>query len=82
MSPRAIDVKPLNDYKLEIKFDNGETKIFDVKPYFKFKIFKKLVEKDEFEKVKIAGLSIEWENGADICPDELYNNSKIKMEEI
>ena len=29
----------------------------------------------EFEKVKIAGLSIEWENGADICPDELYNNS-------
>ena len=32
----------------------------------------------EFEKVKIAGLSIEWENGADICPDELYNNS-IKL---
>ncbi len=24
---------------------------------------------------KIAVLSIQWENGADICPDELYNNS-------
>lgn len=29
-----------------------------------------------FNSVKIGGLSIEWENGADICPDELYNNSK------
>lgn len=29
-----------------------------------------------FNSVKIGGLSIEWENGVDICPDELYNNSK------
>ena len=28
----------------------------------------------------ISGLSIEWENGADICPDELYNNSKKILE--
>jgi len=28
-----------------------------------------------FKTVKIAGLSVEWKNGADICPDELYNNS-------
>jgi len=30
-----------------------------------------------FNTVKIAGLSIEWENGADICPDELYNKSYV-----
>ena len=30
---------------------------------------------EKFKKVKVSGLSIEWENGADICPDELYNNS-------
>ncbi len=76
MRPRAIDVKALNNYILEIVFDNGETKKFDVKPYLKFKPFEKLKDEKEFKKVKIAGLSIEWENGADICPDELYNNSK------
>ena len=32
--------------------------------------------KKNLKKVRIAGLSIEWENGADICPDELYYNSK------
>lgn len=51
-------------------------KLFDVKPYLKFEPFKELENEKKFRKVKIAGLSIEWENGADICPDELYYNSK------
>ena len=76
MRPKAIDVKPLKNYILQIIFDNGEKKQFDVKPYLKFKPFKELEKENEFKKVRIAGLSIEWENGADICPDELYNNSK------
>ena len=75
MRPKAIDVKVLNDYQLEITFDNGEVKEFDVKPYFKFKQFDELREEEKFKMVRIAGLSIEWPNGADICPDELYNNS-------
>lgn len=76
MRPKVIDVKVLDDYKLEILFDNNEKRIFDVKPYFKFKIFQELREdKKKFKQVRIDGLSIEWENGADICPDELYNCS-------
>ena len=76
MRPKAIDVKPLKNYMLEITFENGEKKQFDVKPYLKYKQFKELEKEENFKKVKIAGLSIEWENGVDICPDELYNNSK------
>ncbi len=76
MRPKAIDVKALNNYELEILFENGEKRKFDVKPYFKFKQFEELRDNQKFQRVKIAGLSIEWENGADICPDELYNNSE------
>ena len=76
MNPKAIDVKVLNNYELEITFDNKEKRRFDVKPYFKFKQFNQLKDKKLFETVKISGLSIEWKNGADICPDELYLNSK------
>ena len=75
MRPKAIDVKPLENYMLDIKFDNGEEKRFDVKPYLKYKAFFELKNKELFKTVKIGGLSIEWANGADICPDELYNNS-------
>ncbi len=76
MRPRAIDVKPLQDYKLLITFSNNEKKIFDVTPYLKYKQFEELKNPTIFKTVKIAGLSIEWINGADICPDELYNNSE------
>ena len=75
MRPRAIAVKPLKNYILEIEFDNGEIKKFDVKPYLKYAAFKELKDINMFNKVIVSGLSIEWENGADICPDELYNKS-------
>jgi len=75
MRPKAVEVKPLNNYILKIKFDNGEVKKFDVKPYMEHKIFKELKNISMFNTVKISGLSISWKNGADICPDELYLNS-------
>lgn len=77
MRPKALEVKPLENYIIEIKFDNGEIKKFDVKPYLNHKAFEELRNPEIFRAVKIAGLSIEWQNGADICPDELYYNSYI-----
>lgn len=76
MKPKAINVKVLENYCLEIIFDNQEKRILDITPYFRFKIFQDLKENDNFRKVEVKGLSIEWENGADICPEELYENSK------
>lgn len=77
MRPKATEVETLENYILEIKFDNGEIRKFDVKPYLNHKAFEELKKIEVFNSVKIAGLSIQWENGADICPDELYNNSYI-----
>lgn len=78
MRPKAINVQPLEDYILIIEFDNNESRYFDVKPYLNHKVFESLKNKEKFKKVKISGLSIEWEDGQDICPDELYNNSYVK----
>jgi hypothetical protein len=75
LRPRARKVKPLDDYTLLITFTNNESKVFDVKPYLDQKPFQELKAKGKFETVHIAGLSIEWFNGADICPDELYDDS-------
>ncbi len=76
MLPKAIEVNVLENYELLITFDNNEQRVFDVKPYLNFIQFESLKDYKQFKKVKIAGISIEWENGADICPNELYNNSK------
>lgn len=78
MRPRAVKLEPKEDYTILVEFDNGELRIFDVKPYLNHKAFEELKDIKEFNTVRISGLSIEWENGADICPDELYNNSKLQ----
>lgn len=76
MNPKAINVEPIEYYELKVTFENGEIRIFDVKPYFGHRVFDELKDEKMFKTVKVKGLSIEWENGADICPDELYNLSK------
>ena len=75
MKPKAMEVKALKNYKLEVKFEDGKKGIFDVSPYLEFIQFKELKDENVFNTVKIDGLSISWSNGADICPDELYNGT-------
>ena len=72
---KATAVEALDNYMVLVTFDNGEKRIFDVKPYLEHPAYKELKTNDLFKTVKIAGLSIEWIHGQDICPDELYFNS-------
>ncbi len=72
MNPRVINVKPEQNFKLLITFNNGEMKSFDVKPYLEIGIFKELQDESIFNSVKPFLGSIQWANGVDLCPDTLY----------
>ena len=73
--PDPIEVKPIEGYKLYIKFKNGEEKIFDMSKYINQKFYEKLREYKYFEKVHVMGNTIVWENGEDIAPENLYYES-------
>lgn len=75
--PSPIFVKPLDDYKLLLRFDNEEERIFDVKPYLNDSYFAPLNNTAIFRTVKTNQLTIEWIGNIDICPDELYLNSVV-----
>lgn len=77
MYPKAIEVKPLDDYKLFIVFDNGEKRIYDAKPLIKGSWFGKLCDKKLFNTIHIAAASVEWADGQDVAPDELYYASVL-----
>lgn len=77
LRPKAVNVVAKDDYCLLVTFDNDETRVFDVKPYLTFKPFEELKDYVLFQTVKPAGLSVEWIHGQDICPDELYYNSRL-----
>ncbi len=75
MNPRVKEVFPFADYTLKLIFENGEQKIFDVKPYLDKGIFKELKDVGNFNAVKPLLGSIQWQGGQDFCPDTLYLES-------
>ncbi|MBR3107931.1 MAG: DUF2442 domain-containing protein [Clostridia bacterium] len=76
MNPQALSVEPLENYQLRVGFDNGEVRIFDVKPLIRGSWMGELADKAYFKTVRIGGLSVEWPHEQDICPDQLYECSK------
>ena len=76
MNPRVVNVKAGSDYTLLLSFDNGEEKIYDVKPHLDFGVFKALKDEKIFNSVKPCFGSIRWANDVDIDPDTLYIDSK------
>lgn len=67
--------KPLEGYKLQIKFKNGEEKIFDLTPYLTIGKFAELRDIRLFNSVIVKFDSIEWANHLDIDPEFLYAHS-------
>lgn len=69
------EVKPLDEYKLLLTFENGEVKLFDMKPYLDKGIFRELKNISLFKSARVNFDTVEWENEADIDPETLYEDS-------
>ena len=70
-----LEVKEANyisDYKILIEFNNGVTKIVDLKNELDGEIFEPLKDKQYFKQFYINFNTIEWKNGADFAPEFLY----------
>ena len=70
-----IEVKPLENFLLYIKFKNGEEKIYDMKEMLKFDYYKSLNDKNVFKQVSVCGITLVWPTGQDIAPEKIYFNS-------
>jgi len=72
MNPHVKNVRPLDNYELEVSFENGELRRFDVKPYLGRGIFVRLRDLALFREVRVIAGSIEWPGGLDLSYDTLY----------
>lgn len=64
----------LGEYRLKIRFDNGEIKAVDLKPHLDGPIFQPLKDREFFKSfyVNRAIDTVVWPNDADFSPDFLY----------
>ncbi|MDR2594928.1 MAG: DUF2442 domain-containing protein [Fibromonadaceae bacterium] len=77
LQPKIKLVEPVEPFSLFLEYETNEKKLFDVSPYIKGSWYGELKDKNYFKNVRITnnGYGIEWVNGQDIAPHELYENS-------
>ena len=74
---KVFSVQANDDYTLDLKFDDGSNRRFDVKPYLEYGIFNELKDRNYFKKVRVAFGTVQWPNDQDIGPETLYLESTI-----
>jgi len=72
MNPRVTRVRALDDHALSVTFASGETKHFDVRPYFGYRAFGRLQDPAFFREVRVVNGTASWPGGIDFDPDTLY----------
>ena len=74
----VIEVKARPDYRLDVTFENGEERIFDMAPYMEKKPFNRIKKGPIFLRAKVEYGTVVWPGHIDIAPETLYHNSKPK----
>jgi hypothetical protein len=70
---RIVDVQPLADFRVALRFDNGETGTVDLSHLAGRGVFSAWLEEGAFEAVVISSTgALQWPPDLDLCPDSLY----------
>ena len=76
MIPRLKSVKTKRNYQLLVKFDNGENRLFDVKPYLKERQYHDLKDSKLFSKARIEDGDVCWGDSIRFNSELVYFRSK------
>ena len=67
------EVKPLEKYKLSLRFDDGVSGVVDLSDIAGRGVFEAWKRDGVFEQVRITKLgALEWPSNLDLCADALY----------
>jgi Protein of unknown function (DUF2442) len=77
---KVVAIKANDDYTLDLKFNDGSVKRFDVKPYLKYEAFKELKDLAYFKQVALAFGTAQWPHEQDIAPDTLFIEGQPPVE--
>lgn len=76
MNPYVRSVKANSAHQLELLFENGERRIFDIAPYLNRGVFMRLKNPSIFQMAHVVAGSVEWPGEIDLSYDTLYLESQ------
>lgn len=71
----VLSVKVHPGYRLELAFENGEHRIFDMSRYMDKKPFNRLKDSPVFNCANVDYGTVVWPGDIDIAPETLYDRS-------
>ena len=73
---RINTVRANDDWTLEVAFNDGAERWYDVKPLLECEAFAGLRNIEIFRRIHNGGYFVEWDNEADLSADTLYLEGK------
>ncbi len=70
----VIKAEYLSGYRIKLWFNNQVVKVVNLANSLNGEVFQPLKDIDFFKRFTIKFNTIEWENGADIAPEYLYEH--------
>lgn len=71
----VIAVEGRNDFSLALTFENGERRLFDMKPYLGLRPFTPLISLALFLQARVKLDTVVWPGNLDIAPETLLHRS-------
>ncbi|RYD83380.1 MAG: DUF2442 domain-containing protein [Sphingobacteriales bacterium] len=73
---KVTEAKYIKDYIISFDFNDGTYGSVDFSDLLKGEVFEPLKDKEVFKNFSLNPWTIEWENGADLAPEFLYELAK------
>ncbi len=71
----VISVTPRTDFQLDLEFENGERRRFDMKPLLTMKPWNRIAIPAIFHRVRVDYGTVVWPGEIDVAPETLYIDS-------
>lgn len=71
----VVKVEVGADYALLLEFENGEKRVFDMRPFMDKKPFVKIKDAPLFAQARVGCGTVVWPGNIDIAPETLYDRS-------
>ena len=71
----VVAVQPQEGFLLDMEFENGERRRFDMRPYLRYPVYRRLENTGFFSLARAEHGTVVWPGDIDIAPETLYDLS-------